>query len=79
MWANGDLGRRCDMRYKKIGEVKSADPDVINCLSEKFIIISENEEDDECITYYIIKDTEPPPPPPPPPKKKSILNIVKKS
>lgn len=65
------------MRYKKIGEVKSADEDVIKCLSEKFIIISENEDDEGCITYHIIKDTAPPPPPPP--KKKSLLNIVKKS
>lgn len=69
--------RRCGMRYKKIGEVKSADEDVIKCLSEKFIIISENEDDEGCITYHIIKDTAPPPPPPP--KKKSLLNIVKKN
>ena len=54
------------MRYQKIGEVKSSDPEVIKCLSEKFMLISENEADEACNNYYIVKDTAPPPPPPPP-------------
>lgn len=64
------------MRYKKVGEIKSTDEDVIKYLSEKFIVVSENEDDAGCITYHIIKDTAPPPPPPP--KKKSFIDIWKK-
>ena len=63
------------MRYQKIGEVKSSDPEVIKCLSEKFMLISENEADEACNNYYIVKDTAPPPPPPPP-KKRSLLSIL---
>ena len=72
------------MRYKKIGEVKTTNPDVLNCLSEKFMVISENEDDEGCINYYIVTDVEPPPPEPEPepqpepepPKKRSIWDII---
>lgn len=66
------------MRYKKIGEVKTTNPDVLKCLSEKFMVISENEDDEGCMNYYIVKDVEPPPPEPEPesPKKRSIWDII---
>lgn len=68
------------MRYKIMAHIDTIDEEVLNYLSQKYIVTAENEYDEKNITYYVIKDTEPPPPPPPPPPpKKSILDILKKN